>query len=367
MMSRRIGSRLLLVLLAALALAGCERPPVDSEQRGYRGLAMGLVSNPRIVATSAALNAAPAAIPALPGGTATAKETFKNVQVLGELSVGEFTRTMLAITAWVSPKEGCNYCHVPGEDLSKDTLYTKVVSRKMLEMTRHINGKGQNHVAATGVTCYTCHRGRAVPPQVWFTDPGPRRAGGASADSAGQNIAAMQVGLTALPYDPLTPFLLGAQPIRVLSKAALPDGSNRMDIKQTEATYGLMTHVSQALGVNCTFCHNSRSFAEWEGNPQQRVTAFYGIGLTRELNTAFMVPLTASFPPARLGPLGDVAKIGCATCHNGVAKPLNGAPMAKDHADAMGWTAPPPKPVAATAAPAELALATGPGKVTRTP
>jgi photosynthetic reaction center cytochrome c subunit len=36
------------------------------------------------------------------------------------------------------------------------------------------------------------------------------------------------------------------------------------------------------------------------------------------------------FPAHRKGPLGDVAKLNCATCHQGAYKPLNGAQMAKD-------------------------------------
>ena len=78
---------------------------------------------------------------------------------------------MTAITAWVAPVQGCAYCHADGEDLSSDKLYTKVVARRMLQMTRHINGDWKQHVAATGVTCYTCHRGQPVPAAVWFTDP----------------------------------------------------------------------------------------------------------------------------------------------------------------------------------------------------
>jgi photosynthetic reaction center cytochrome c subunit len=169
-----------------------------------------------------------------------------------------------------------------------------------------------------------------VPAQVWFSDPGHKRAGGASADSAGQNIAAPLAGLSSLPTDPLTPFLLQDQPVRALSTTALPTG-NKQNIKQTEATYALMTYVSQSLGVNCTFCHNSRSFAEWNQSPPARTAAFHAIRMTRDLNKAYLEPLTASFPPQRLGPLGDVAKVGCSTCHQGLNKPLNGAAMAKEY------------------------------------
>jgi photosynthetic reaction center cytochrome c subunit len=37
------------------------------------------------------------------------------------------------------------------------------------------------------------------------------------------------------------------------------------------------------------------------------------------------------FPAARLGPLGDVPKVGCATCHQGAYKPLYAAPMLKNY------------------------------------
>jgi photosynthetic reaction center cytochrome c subunit len=33
----------------------------------------------------------------------------------------------------------------------------------------------------------------------------------------------------------------------------------------TEHTYGLMMHMSDGLGVNCTYCHNTRNFKTWEG------------------------------------------------------------------------------------------------------
>jgi len=119
----------------------------------------------------------------------------------------------------------------------------------------------------------------------------------------------------------------------------LPSG-NRHSIKQAEWTYGLMTHMSSALGVNCTYCHNSRSFSSWEGNPPQRVTAWHGIRMARELNLNYLEPLQATFPSNRKGELGDVAKLNCATCHQGAYKPLNGAPMIKNHPELVGKPAP---------------------------
>jgi photosynthetic reaction center cytochrome c subunit len=136
------------------------------------------------------------------------------------------------------------------------------------------------------------------------------------------------VGLASLPYDPLLTFLADQDPIRVQGTTALPTG-NRESIKQAEFTYGLMMHISKSLGVNCTFCHNTRSFQSWEG-PPQRVTAYYGIRMARDVNNAYLTPLTATLPRERLGPTGDVAKVGCATCHQGLNKPLGGLAMAKD-------------------------------------
>jgi photosynthetic reaction center cytochrome c subunit len=44
-----------------------------------------------------------------------------------------------------------------------------------------------------------------------------------------------------------------------------------------------------------------------------------------------MTPLTDVFPANRKGPMGDVLKANCATCHNGVNKPLYGFSMAKSY------------------------------------
>lgn len=337
-MSARARGWSALIVLAAVALtAGCERPPVDSVQRGYRGLGMVELYNPRVVGDQAARNAVPAPeAPAAAGGP-PASAVFKNVQVLNDLSVGELTRLMVAMTSWVAPQQGCTYCHE--QDLASDALYTKVVARRMLQMTRHINTDFKNHVAETGVTCYTCHRGQPVPQYVWFTNPGPVTALGPAGNKAGQNYPAPQVGLASLPFDPFTPFLEQHNEIRVVSTTALPSG-NRQSIKQTEWTYALMMHMSQALGVNCTFCHNTRSFAAWDGSTPQRATAYYGIRTVRELNDAYLVPLKATYPANRLGPEGDPPKVSCSTCHQGAYKPLYGANMLADYPELAHAKAP---------------------------
>ena len=334
---KRAGASAALAVVALLA--GCERPPVDAVQRGYRGTGMDQIYNPRLIAANAPLNAMPSDPPMVPPGGPAASTVFKNVKVVGDLGVGEFTRLMVSMTAWVSPDQGCSYCHKAGEDFSSDALYTKVVARRMLQMTRHINADWKTHVAETGVTCYTCHRGQPVPAAVWFAPPEQKQAGGMVGNNAGQNSPAPSVALASLPYDPFTPFLTlpngQTNEIRVIGHTALATG-NRQSTKQTEYTYGLMMHMSKSLGVNCTYCHNTRSFAEWDSSTPQRATAWYGIRLARDLNSQYLESLAGVLPGGRLGPMGDVPKVNCATCHQGAFKPMYGASLLKTHPELAG-------------------------------
>lgn len=334
------------VVTVGLALT-FEHPPVETVQRGYRGLGMVQVYNPRQLADEAALNRLPDPIdPVEPGGTPS-REVYQNVQVLGDVDSEEFLRLMNAITAWVSPEQGCTYCHAEGEELSSDSLYTKVVSRRMIQMTRHINGDWKQHVGNTGVTCYTCHRGQPLPAAIWYTDPGRPHARGSLGDPAGQNGPGTSVGLSSLPSDPFDPFLLHDSGIRVVSTSALPEG-NRQSIKQAEWTYGLMMHMSDSLGVNCTYCHNSRSFSAWDQSTPARASAWYGIRMARDLNTTYLQPLAPILPHYRLGPLGDPPKLNCGTCHRGAYKPFYGASMVADFPELIG---PSGAPANASAAP----------------
>jgi photosynthetic reaction center cytochrome c subunit len=325
------------LVVLAIVLTSFERPGANTSQIGFRGTSMGQVENPRTVAAALPLHAVPAPLdPADPPETDDDKASavYQNVQVLGDLSVAQFNRIMVAMTAWVSPEEttpngGCAYCHNV-ENMASDEVYTKHVARRMLQMTRRINVEWNSHVGQVGVTCYTCHRGQPVPNNVWATAPVQGRAEGLLETATGQNHPAPAAGLASLPYDPFAPFLQGEQQIRVNGVLPLPHGNNS-SIKQAEWTYSLMMHMSTGLGVNCTFCHNSRAFAEWEQSPPQRTTAWHGIRMLRDVNANYIEPLREHFPPHRLGPLGDPLKANCATCHQGVSRPLYGAPMLNDY------------------------------------
>lgn len=344
------GAAVLLAVVGAVGLSGCfEAPPMDTEEIGYRGVAMEVISNPDVTNPIKLANVLPKPLPkaAVVAGAPKAGDVYQNVQVLGDLSVGEFTRTMQSITAWVSPDAGCTYCHV-GNNFASDGIYTKVVSRRMMQMTMDINSNWSNHVQQTGVTCLTCHRGNPVPQYRWFDQPPLNRQGGMAANSYQQNHANTNVGSTSMAADVFDRYLDGdPERIRVIAKNALPvrDVMTNEPTQSTENTYSLMVHMAGSLGVNCTYCHNTRFFGSWEMSPPQRVTAWYGLKMVPELNNTYLNPLGPVYPPSHTGPANVVSdgmamgengpvnapKVNCTTCHQGVAKPFYGVSMLNDY------------------------------------
>lgn len=339
-------------LVASAGLAGCDR--ADSVQRGHRGTGMLQLYDSGYAARAVDDNQIPEPEPVeepdpeLP----MVGEVHKNVQVLTDLNVLEFSRLMQAMSTWVSPEEGCEFCHNPN-NLASDEKYAKVVARRMLVMTREINSKWSSHVADTGVTCWTCHRGQAVPSGDWFRHPGEGDTMQNVIGHRGQQNTAgvVAVGNSSLPYDPLSTYLNTEEPnIRVQGNDALQTG-NRQSIRQAEFTYGLMIYMSQSLGVNCTYCHNTRALAAWDQSTPQRATAWYGIRMVRDLNVNYLNPIASLLPKHRLSAEGDGPKVGCLTCHKGAYKPLFGQSMLgpEGHPELRGPVVRPP-PEAASAA-----------------
>ena len=312
-------------LFGVTTLLGMERPPIVAVQRGFRGTGMDQLYNPATLAALQVQSKIPRSLPPASPAGVKAAVAYKNVQVLRNLSVGQFTRLMVSITNWVAPKQGCSYCHNVA-NMAWDGLYTKVVARRMIQMTQNINGNWQSHVQNVGVTCYTCHGGNPVPKNIWFTNPGPEAALGGTESQTGMAHPTAVLNQSSLPYDPFTPFLEHAEDIREQGKTALPSGNNA-SIKETEWTYALMIHFSQSLGVNCTYCHNTRAFGDWSQSSPARVNAWYGIRMVRDINNAYLDSLQGVFPAYRKGQLGDSPKVNCATCHQGIYKPLYGVSM----------------------------------------
>lgn len=298
-----------------------DHPPVVSIQRGYRGTGAIMHYNPRLIQASLERNRLPDPEPAIDPSGQPSSAVYQNIKVLKNLDSDEFLRLMAAFATWNYPEVGCAGCHSV-ENMADDALYQKNVARRMIQMVWYINSQWKSHVGNVGVTCYTCHRGQAMPRGVWYTAPSLTR--GLAETGTGKNHPSAVAGLTSLPYDPLTPFLLDADQIRVQGTTALPAG-NRESIKQADWTYALMIHFAESLGVSCNYCHNTRAFGEWDQSSPQRVTAWHGIEMVRALNNQIMLPLHDTFPRGRLGTLGDSPKISCNTCHQGAYKPFYGA------------------------------------------
>ncbi|WP_051504374.1 photosynthetic reaction center cytochrome PufC [Sphingomonas jaspsi] len=320
-----------IALIAALPLTvtACDLKPKEATQNGYRGTGMDTIKD--AASAVAADVPAPPYAPPPETGAMPAPGQYKNLQVLGDLSDEQLSYTMASITQWVAPKEGCNYCHNPA-NMASDELYTKVVARRMLQMTRAINQGWTNHVGQTGVTCYTCHRGQHIPTEHWTLPAAdPTSIVG---NRHGQNNPVSNSAYSSLPNAALASYLQGLaapEDIRVVSKTARPTPADRVSVKQTEATYAMMAHITSALGVNCTYCHNAQSFQSWATSNPPRQTAWYGVRMVRDLNGHYLTPLAGVLPANRKGEAGDPFKINCATCHQGQNKPLGGVAMSKDY------------------------------------
>ncbi len=249
-----------LALAVASLLAACERPPVQAEQKGYRGTGMEELDNPRLLAAKVDAQQAPEVVPPGEATGPRARELYPTLQVLGDLSETEFTRLMVAMTGWVAPGgvagdptqgQGCGYCHNI-ENMADGSKYQHQTSRRMLQMTRTINTTWSSHVGATGVTCYTCHRGQPIPQQTWFTGasrvPNLADRGGLVGWNNGQNQPGRFNNGSSLPADPFTPLLQYAENIRVTAPNAYPTG-HLAPLQDTERTHALMNHMSESLGV----------------------------------------------------------------------------------------------------------------------
>jgi photosynthetic reaction center cytochrome c subunit len=234
--------------IPALALAGIfvscliavltfQRPPVEVVSTGSPGVGMQTLFNPASVNKALGINQAPPILPSIDAGPAAGK-VYKNVQVLQNVSTGAFGRLMVSMTQWVAPQQGCGYCHVSG-NFASDAKYTKVVARRMLQMTIAVNTKYTDHVGDVGVTCETCHRGNNNPSNIWFTGVTPGSGPALAETNMGKNLPAAAVNGSSLPSDPYTPFLLNHDNIRISGSTALPAG-NAASLKNAEWTYALM-------------------------------------------------------------------------------------------------------------------------------
>ena len=327
-----------------LAVPDWQRP-LPSHEIGYRALAMDYFEAQGL--GDGALDHLPDPVPAGEPDARPANEAFHNVQVLTELDAGQFLRLQRAMTAWVAPQQGCGFCHT-GTDYASDDNPRKQAARTMLRMTRRVNADWQDHVGATGVTCYSCHRGQPVPPEVWRPLP-PQHPVAQVASQEHWNETARSVR-DFFPDAGWSEYLLQETPGLVQARTSLSPAGVGSQI-ETKRLYEMMMQMSDGIGVGCVYCHNSRAFTDWSQSTPARWTGYSGIRLTRTLNQDYLLPLAQTLPQLRDGPavpLGpnmparpDRWLVGnglvvCATCHAGLPKPLHGADLLADYPGLRG-------------------------------
>lgn len=318
--------------------------PMDSRQQGYRG--QGMVQFDNAEAQVALANRPPAPPPpgrwgvddAALADPRPAGEAFRNLQVLKDGTAGDFMKLHVAITQWVSPQQGCAFCH-QGDDWSSDAKPQKQAAREMLRMTRTLNADWQPHVGASGVTCFTCHRGQNVPAFAWYPSPGR-----ATPPFIAKQEPWHELATTVRDFFPdagYAEYLLQDTKARGVSYTALPSTGPPAPIEVTRL-YEVMMQMSDGIGVNCGYCHQSRAFHDWSQSPPARWAGLSGIELTRAINRNTLLPLAQIMPQLReqvaaprlptipaneAGPQNGSGLATCATCHYGSPKPLEGRNM----------------------------------------
>ena len=230
-----------------------------------------------------------------------------------------------------------------GQDYASDAKPQKAAARVMLQMTRHINADWTQHTQNAGVTCYTCHRGQPVPAETWFPSAPQRERPMVAKQNSWR-----EAGDTVRKFFPDAGwdlYFLGDEPISVQSTTALP--SHTVATQAVAArVYEMMMQMSDGIGVNCGFCHNSRAIESWEQSTPHRWVAQYGLDMTRDLNRNFLLQLRSLVPQTRERvdntdlPVLPAQEAGletgngfvvCATCHYARPKPLGGASMVSDY------------------------------------
>ena len=99
------------------------RLPGGGTQLGLR--AQSMMQFTPTAAEAAEQKLAPLVLTAVPTSRA-GDAAFKNVSVLTDVNAGDFMRLQHAMTAWVSPKQGCGFCH----DAGTTTLRTPIPTRR---------------------------------------------------------------------------------------------------------------------------------------------------------------------------------------------------------------------------------------------
>ena len=344
----------LIVVVGAVATVGAVfvppwHRPVAGTQLGFRASSM--VQFAGTVPAYLALNGDPApnnppehygVDPAALTDTRPATEAYPGITVPPGTTAGEFMKLHVAITNWTAPKNGCAFCHT-GTNYASNAKPQMHTARVMTEMVRKLNADWGSHLGNAGVTCYTCHRGQNVPPMVFYPSQAPLPNHFANWEE-NWNYAASTVR-DFFPPNGFEEYNLQSTPAHIQSNTALTsNGPAGQD--EFKRQYEYMMQMSDGIGVNCGFCHNSRAFFDWGQSTPMRWSGLSGLHMTRRINNEVLMPLAQTMPQTRevvdglhppiipsyeAGPQNGNALVICATCHYGAPKPLNGLNMAHDY------------------------------------
>ncbi len=199
-----------------------------------------------------------------------AEQAYPNIQILKGIPAGRVPLIMGSFDRALGVQ--CMHCHSEG-GMEKDDRPTFAKARRMFQMRNWI---AQN--AKVEATCWTCHRGHAVPEAGPPTD--------ASLWPAELELTAEQ----------------GAQPGSKIYKNLKFFNSTASDLKSS------MLLMSASLGVGCSNCH---VVGNWDRDDKPaKDTARKMLAMVRDTRREFT----------------DI-RIGCPTCHHGVSKPETALPQ----------------------------------------
>lgn len=199
-----------------------------------------------------------------------AAEAFKNATLLGDLPADRLYLAMESMRHSLGVE--CGHCHDPAGGFAADTKAPKQTARLMMTMSLDVNRRFFHE--KTRVTCFTCHRGDAVP------DVPPPAEGG---------------------FWPLPPLSEAdaAKPAREVYKdlKVLGDGpAGRLP--------QIMKAFSSALGVRCDGCHVPNKWAE---ETERKARAREMLAMVRSIGETHFA--------------GKKNPVRCATCHHGEHEP----------------------------------------------
>jgi hypothetical protein len=254
----------------------------------------------------------------------TAEQAFKNIQVLKGIPADQVIPTMRFIRDSLGGV-ACTFCHL--EDRSADDKPEKRTARKMIAMEMAINK--DNFGAATEVTCYTCHRGAAMPIGTPVIPALPDES--TAAPAAKEAAAGPTVDQILAKY---VEALGGEQALRKITSRVMTGTMDLPAVAGNPAAHVQMEFDAKApdlmliamLGKNGTASNGFDGSSAWTQDNRGRVTQATGADLERaKRDSDFYQPLDLKQDYDHLTAAGT-AKIGTHDTYRVIAFPKGEVP-----------------------------------------